>query len=70
MSNNKFCILRARPMNELKMLENYFQKTKRTKTDVESGDRYVIRFIHNYLLSLAILRVIPIPMVVFRPTPA
>jgi hypothetical protein len=57
-------------MNELKMLENYFQKTKRTKTDVESGDRYVIRFIHGYLFSLAILRVIPIPMVVFRPTPA
>jgi hypothetical protein len=57
-------------MNELKILENYFQKTKRTKTEVESGDRYVIRFIHNYFFSLAILRVIPIPMVVFRPTPA
>lgn len=57
-------------MNELKILENYFQKKKRTKTEVESGDRYVIRFIHSYLLSLEILRVIPIPMVVFRPTPA
>ena len=59
-------------MNELKILENYFQKTKRTKTEVESGDRYVVvvRFIHGYLFSLAILRVIPIPMVVFRPTPA